>query len=144
MNGLLCGQKNVVLISLGQKELKRATQLVVWTLLIFFLKKLQKKVGLLPSSKLKISLILSSNKTRNIAHHTLYIVLAPRQNKTFFRALKALLQESKTHIPTSIACQYTPFISSETLQSVILNLNKWFGLILQHQCVIIVHLMAPE
>jgi hypothetical protein len=70
MNGLLCGQKNVVLISLGQKELKRATQLVVWTLLIFFLKKLQKKVGLLPSSKLKISLILSpkQDKEHNPSH----------------------------------------------------------------------------
>jgi len=36
----------------------------------------------------------------NIPPHTLHVVLLPRQNKSSFASLKALLQEAKTHALT--------------------------------------------
>jgi hypothetical protein len=50
--------------------------------------------------KPEIILISYLNKTMNIPPHTLHVVLLPRQNKSSFASLKALLQEAKTHALT--------------------------------------------
>jgi len=48
---------------------------------------------------------LPPNKTRNILPHTLLFILLPRQNKGFFIALEALLQEAKIHTPTVMSAR---------------------------------------